>query len=234
MAGQLPLSLLRKLQLCATSLNPAFVIALLALGASAASEAFAATISGQVTTPDGRGVAQAVVFVDAPLPSTTAVGTARMEMNQVDKTFVPAVLPVAAGTRVYFPNSDQIQHHVYSFSRTKSFELPLYRGKQAAPVLFDKPGVVKLGCNIHDWMSAIILVLPSSHFAMTDADGRYSIRDLPSGDYSLVAWHERSREKTDALTRTVKTVPAGAVVDYRMSLADERKRPARHGVRSDP
>ena len=215
-------------------LNPAFFIALLALGASAAGEAFAATISGQVTTPDGRGVAQAVVFVETPLPSTTAAGTARMEMNQVDKTFVPAVLPVAAGTRVHFPNSDQIQHHVYSFSRTKSFELPLYRGKEAPPVLFDKPGVVKLGCNIHDWMAAIILVLPSSHFAMTDADGRYSIRDLPSGDYSLVAWHERSREKTDALTRTVKAVPAGTVVDYRMSLADERKRPARHGVRSDP
>ena len=207
---------------------------LLALGAYAAGDTGAATVSGQVTTPDGRGVAEAVVFVNSPLPSTAAAATARVEMNQVDKNFVPPVLAVAAGTRVYFPNSDQIQHHVYSFSRTKNFELPLYRGKEASPVLFDKPGVVKLGCNIHDWMSAIILVLPSSRFAMTDADGRYSIRELTPGDYSLVAWHERSREKTEALTQAVKVIPAGAVADFRMSLADARKRPARHGVRSDP
>ena len=95
-------------------------------------------------------------------------------MNQVGRTFVPHVLPVAVGTRVHFPNYDQIHHHVYSFSRTKTFELPLYRGEEAPPVLFDKPGVVKLGCNIHDWMAGIVLVLPYRHFAMTDAEGRYS------------------------------------------------------------
>ena len=206
---------------------------MLVLAALAADEAVAATVSGRVTTPDGKAVAEAVVFVNAPAPSTVSAPP-RADMNQIGKTFVPAVLPIVAGTRVYFPNSDQIQHHVYSFSRTKSFELPLYRGEEAPPVLFDKPGVVKLGCNIHDWMSAIILVLPSPHFAMTDADGRYSIRDLPPGDYSLVAWHERGREKTEELTRPVKVAVAGAVVDFELSLADERKRPARHGVRSDP
>jgi plastocyanin len=207
---------------------------MLVLAAFATLDARAATVSGRVTTPDGEGVADAVVFVDAPVPSDAPGATPRAEMNQVDKTFVPAVLPIVAGTRVYFPNSDQIQHHVYSFSRTKSFELPLYRGEEAPPVTFDKPGVVKLGCNIHDWMSANILVLPSPHFAATDAEGRYAIRDLPPGDYSLVAWHERSRDKTEAMTRRIKAGATGAVVDFKMSLAAERRRPARHGIRSDP
>jgi plastocyanin len=212
--------------------DPAFAI--LALAAFVVHETFAATVSGQVRTTDGQGIAGAVVFVDAPAPSETATAPPRAEMNQVNKTFVPAVLPIVAGTRVYFPNSDQIQHHVYSFSRTKSFELPLYRGEEATPVLFDKPGVVKLGCNIHDWMSAIILVLPSPQFAMTDADGRYSIRDLPPGDYSLVAWHELGRDKTEDVKRAVKVTAAGAVADFELSLTDARKRPARHGVRSEP
>jgi plastocyanin len=211
-------------------------IVALALGSAAgvAGDAAGATVSGRVTTSDGKGVADAVVFVDSPLPPDAAAATPRAEMNQVDKTFVPGVLPVVAGTRVFFPNSDQIQHHVYSFSRTKSFELPLYRGEEAPPVLFDKPGVVKLGCNIHDWMSAIILVLPSRFYALTDADGRYAIRDLPPGDYSLVPWHERSRGKTEALARPAKVTAAGTVVDFELSLEAERKRPPRRGVRSDP
>ena len=214
--------------------RPVPILTALAFAVLASGNARSATVSGRVTTPDGEGVAGAVVFVNEPAAPDAAAAAPRAEMNQVNKTFVPAVLPIVAGTRVYFPNSDQIQHHVYSFSRTKSFELPLYRGEEAPPVTFDKPGVVKLGCNIHDWMSANILVLPSPHFAATDAEGRYTIRELPPGDYSLIAWHERSREKTDELTRAVKLPAAGAVVDFRMSLAAERKRPARHGVRTDP
>ncbi len=98
-------------------------------------------------------------------------------LDQVDKTFVPGLLPIVVGTKVRFPNHDQIQHHVYSFSRTKTFELPLYKGEDAAPVLFDKVGVVKVGCNIHDWMSAIILVLPTPWFARTGADGTFTHRE---------------------------------------------------------
>jgi len=207
-----------------------------ALGSAAftAADAVAATVSGRITTPDGKSVVNAVVFVNAPVPLDAEAANPRAEMNQVDKTFVPAVLPIVAGTRVYFPNKDQIQHHVYSFSRTKSFELPLYRGEEAPPVLFDKPGVVKVGCNIHDWMSAIILVLPSRFFAVTDTEGRYSIRDLPPGDYSLVPWHERSRQKTEALAQPIKVTAAGTIVDFELTLDTAQKRPPRRGVRSDP
>jgi plastocyanin len=194
----------------------------------------AADVSGRVSGPDGAGIADAVVFVNSPAPRQAPAATPRAEMNQVDKTFVPGVLPVVAGTRVFFPNSDQIQHHVYSFSRTKSFELPLYRGQEAEPVTFDKPGVVKLGCNIHDWMSAIILVVPSPYFAVTGSDGRYTIRGLPAGEHPLVAWHERSRQPTEELTRRVKLGDSDVVADFELSLSAKRARPARHGSRPDP
>jgi hypothetical protein len=135
---------------------------------------------------------------------------------------------------VHFPNYDQIHHHVYSFSRVKTFELPLYRGENAKPVLFDKPGVVKLGCNIHDWMSGIILVLPTRHFAMTDDDGRYALPGLGAGNYTITAWHEQSETKTQDLARPVQVAAKDLTADFELSLSDRRDRPARRGVRSDP
>ena len=116
---------------------------------------------------------------------------------------MPGLLPIVVGTKVKFPNHDQIQHHVYSFSRTKTFELPLYKGEDAAPVLFDKVGVVKVGCNIHDWMSAIILVLPTPWFARTGADGAFTIENVPQGRHSVVAWHELSKLKPEDLDRAI-------------------------------
>ncbi len=197
-------------------------------------DANAATISGRVAGPDGKGIPQAVVFVQAPASKPSSAELHLAEMNQINKTFVPAVLPIQAGTRVHFPNRDQIQHHVYSFSRTKSFELPLYRGEDANPVLFDKPGVVKLGCNIHDWMSAIILVLPTPHFAMTDDDGRYLLRGVPSGEYTLTAWHAQSLENTDDMAQPVRAAGADVVADFEMTVGEQRSRPAKHGARTDP
>ena len=204
------------------------------LAALTSGHALAADITGRVTLPDGTAVAGAVVFVESPAGKDASGPAPTAVMNQIDRTFVPGVLPVVAGTRVHFPNKDQIQHHVYSFSRTKTFELPLYRGAEAPPVLFDKPGVVKLGCNIHDWMSAVILVVPTRHYAVTDDAGRYALRGLPAGEYTLIAWHERSRQKTAELTRKAKLGHAGAVVDFEVSLSAKRERPAQHGVRSDP
>jgi plastocyanin len=192
----------------------------------------AATISGMVTSADGKPVADAVVFVqegDAPAATTTPSAT----MDQMDKTFVPSVLPVVVGTRVRFPNHDQIHHHVYSFSRTKTFELPLYKGEDASPVLFDKVGVVKVGCNIHDWMAGVILVLPTPWFARTDNDGRFTL-SVPDGEHTLVAWHELSKQKPED---TAKTVPAGASpadVNFSLTLGAARPRPAMRGSRRDP
>ncbi len=217
-----------------TSIQTALRALAFALAALAAARAGAADVTGRVALPDGTGIAGAIVFVNEPAAAEAPSAAPTAEMNQIDRMFVPGVLPVAAGTRVRFPNRDQIQHHVYSFSRTKTFELPLYRGTEAPPVVFDKPGVVKLGCNIHDWMSAVILVVPTRHFAVTGDDGRYAIRGLSAGRYSLVAWHERSRQKTAEATKTLDVGASDAALDFELALREQRERPAQHGARAGP
>jgi hypothetical protein len=136
---------------------------------------------------------------------------------------------------VRFPNHDQIHHHVYSFSRTKTFELPLYKGTDAPPVLFDKVGVVKVGCNIHDWMSGIILVLPTPYFAQTDAEGRFTLADLPHGQYSVVAWHELSKAKPEDTAQSIDVGNAAAgEANFTLALNPARPRPAIRGSRREP
>ena len=193
----------------------------------------AAAISGSVNGGDGKGIADAVVFVQMP---ATAPGRAKTTqiVDQIHKTFVPGLLPIVVGTSVRFPNHDQIHHHVYSFSPTKTFELPLYKGEEAPEVVFDKVGVVKIACNIHDWMSGIILVLPSPHFAVTDAEGRFVLENLPTGEYTLVAWHELSKMKPEATAQPVRVGSDVAHVTFSLPLAPARPRPAMHGVRGEP
>ena len=191
----------------------------------------AATLSGRVTTPDGKPIADAVVFVQDSGPVAAAAARSAT-LDQVDKTFVPGLLPIVVGTRVNFPNHDQIQHHVYSFSRTKTFELPLYKGENAAPVLFDKVGVVKVGCNIHDWMSAIILVLPTPWFARTAADGTFTVENVPEGQHSVVAWHELSKLKLEETAQAV--VGDTPALRYTLPLGAARPRPAMRGTRREP
>lgn len=145
---------------------------------------------------DGRArpLADAVVSLHRAGAPPPAGG--RAVLDQRDSTFVPGVLPVAAGTRVSFPNSDNTLHHVYSFSPAKRFELPLYSGRQAEPVLFDTPGVVVLGCNIHDWMVAHVVVLDTPHFGRTDQAGRVRLQ-APPGDYRLRVWHARQGDRVE-------------------------------------
>jgi len=189
-----------------------------------------ADISGRVVGQNGEGVAQAVVFVRALPPEVTVPPTPQSAvMDQIHQEFVPPLLPIAIGTEVSFPNRDQIHHHVYSFSRTKSFELPLYRGEDASPVLFDKEGVVKVGCNIHDWMSGIILVLPTPYFAVTDETGRFVLRDLPPGSYPLVCWHELSQTKVEETAQQIQVGENTPEVIFTLSLTAARPRPARKG-----
>ena len=190
------------------------------------------SISGRVVGADGTGIPEAVVFVETPVPPSVA--GAQATMDQINKTFVPGLLPIVVGTRVHFPNHDQIHHHVYSFSRTKSFELPLYKGEDAAPVLFDKVGVVKVGCNIHDWMSGIILVLPTPYFAVTDEDGRFTLSDLPHGTYKLAAWHAQSKAKPEDTQQSIAVSNAAAEANFTLALSPARPRPAMHGVRGEP
>lgn len=138
----------------------------------------------------GVPVAEAVASLHAHAREAPGAPGATAVMDQRDSTFVPGVLPVQVGTAVSFPNSDQVQHQVYSFSTPKPFELPLYAGTPRAPILFDKPGVVVVGCNIHDWMIGYIVVLDTPHFGKSGADGEVRV-SAPPGRYTLRVWHPR-------------------------------------------
>jgi plastocyanin len=191
-----------------------------------------AELRGRVVDADGAGVPEAVVFVAEPPPGATpAADQHTATMDQVKKEFVPHILAVPVGTQVSFPNHDQIHHHVYSFTRTKTFEIPLYKGETAPPVLFDKPGAVKVGCNIHDWMSAVILVVPTAYFAVTDQDGSFVIHDLPDGPTVVTAWHERSKVKPEEAQQRIDVGEENAPLRFTLPLAPPRVRPRADGMR---
>jgi plastocyanin len=155
---------------------------------AAAGTLHAATLEVEVRDFAGAPVADAVLQAHArPGPAPFRKRDAQIE--QIDKTFVPLVTVVQTGTAVQFPNRDPIRHHVYSFSPPKPFELKLYSGTPAAPVVFDKPGEVVLGCNIHDPMIAYVLVVDTPWFGKTGKDGKARIEGLAAGDYEVRLWH---------------------------------------------
>src|SRR5436190_18396763 len=135
----------------------------------------------------GRPCSDAVAYAAAAGAASAALKKQAV-IDQRDKQFVPYVTAVQVGTAVIFPNSDNIRHHVYSLSPAKKFELPLYSGVPAEPVMFDKTGFVTLGCNIHDWMIAYVAVLPTPYFQVTGNEGRAQLKNLPPGQYTVEVW----------------------------------------------
>lgn len=123
-------------------------------------------------------------------------------IDQQNNLFVPDLLVVRTNTLINFPNSDDVRHHVYSFSAAKKFELRLYHGKTAEPVLFDKPGKVVLGCNIHDSMSAHIFVLDTDYYQISGADGKIRLQNIPDGNYKLQIFHPKMEK--DFIEEAVK------------------------------
>ncbi|WP_238474366.1 methylamine utilization protein [Pseudomonas cavernae] len=146
----------------------------------------AASLQAELVDGQGQPLANAVLT----LQSETVAGPPADQdvMDQRDKQFAPYVLAVRTGTPVSFPNSDNIRHQVYSFSPAKHFELRLYKGTPSQPVVFDKPGVVVLGCNIHDWMLGYVYVTDDPWYAVSDAGGRLRL-NLPPGRYRVSLWH---------------------------------------------
>ncbi|QPF76222.1 methylamine utilization protein [Roseateles sp. DAIF2] len=160
----------------------------------------------QVRGPDGAPLADAAVAVELRGQASRAPAGTRAEMAQRERQFQPFVLVVQTGTAVNFPNFDTVRHHVYSFSPVKTFDLKLYTGTPAEPVLFDKSGIAALGCNIHDKMGAHIVVVDTPVFAKTDAQGQVRL-DLPPGEHWLRAWHPR--QARPQLQSQRLSVPAG-------------------------
>ena len=149
--------------------------------------ALAASVTVQVLDAKGQPVEDAAVFAE-PVGAPQALRTRKTEIEQKDRSFRPLVTVVQTGTAINFPNNDTVRHHVYSFSKAKLFELKLYSGVPAAPVLFDKPGTVVLGCNIHDKMVGYVRVVDTPWFGKTGKDGRAKLDGLPDGQYQLKAW----------------------------------------------
>lgn len=151
--------------------------------------AMAGNLEVLVTSPEGRPVEDFAVSLDmSPAPPARK---AKAVILQQDREFNPYLTIVQTGTAIEFPNRDPFKHHVYSFSQPKIFEIKLYAGKPVKPVVFDKPGIVALGCNVHDWMEAYVLVVDTPYFAKTGADGRALIANVPAGSYRLRLWHPR-------------------------------------------
>lgn len=186
-----------------------------------ASMANAASLTLTLTDQDGKPVNDAVLSIATidgnrakPVPTNVIV-------DQVDEMFVPHVRAIGAGSRVNFPNSDHIRHHVYSFSAAKNFELPLYIGVPAEPITFDKAGLVTLGCNIHDHMLGYIVVLDTPYFAEIK-DGSATLTSLPAGELVAEIWHPRL--EPDAVIQVILKVGAdeNASVARQLTLRPER------------
>jgi plastocyanin len=144
--------------------------------------------AAQRELPDRR---QSVVYLEtAPRGAFEPTEPGRAVMNQRNETFVPHVLAITTGTTVDFPNSDRIYHNVFSLSKAASFDLGRYAAGRSKSVRFDRPGVVRVFCEIHSHMSAFILVFSHPFFAVTDGEGRYRIENVPAGTYNVIAWNE--------------------------------------------
>jgi plastocyanin len=149
----------------------------------------AAAVDVQVLGADGKPIAEAVAWLESPAARSAVKPHAQQEIEQKDRQFTQRVTVVPVGTSVDFPNRDKVRHHVYSVSPAKKFDLKLYLGKPANPVLFDRAGVAVLGCNIHDEMVAWVVVVPTPYFGRSPAHGRVVLADVPAGKYDLVVWH---------------------------------------------
>ena len=164
-----------------------------------------------VTVRDVKGapVSDAVVFAKGSGESS-ARARKQVTIDQINKEFVPYVTAVQVGTSILFPNKDNIRHHVYSFSPAKKFELPLYEGTPADPVVFDKVGFVTLGCNIHDWMIAYVAVVPTPYFQITGNEGRVSLKNLPAGQYTVEVWQPSLKGSPEQIAQHVDLGGEGA------------------------
>jgi plastocyanin len=166
---------------------------------------FAGSITGTVNVKGLRSPANVLVYI-AKAPSVDVdVSAAKSVMDQRDLTFIPHVLPILAGSTVQFPNNDKVAHNVFSLSRTKTFNFGSYGPGESKTVLFDKPGVVELRCDVHAEMSAYILVMRNPYWALTDDKGHFKIpdreyleqhgvkglKDLPPGSYVVKTWNEK-------------------------------------------
>lgn len=187
-----------------------------------AAAAAASEITVQALDQEQAPIADLVVWL-TPLDQLVPPAPAEMRatVEQKNEEFNPYITVVRVGTEVTFPNRDQVQHHVYSLSRPAKFEIPLHGGDEHESVVLDTPGIIPVGCNIHDWMISHIVVVDTPWFGQIDAAGRLTIRDLPAGRYKVEAWHPRLRQTAE---QEITLAESGAVpVEFKLRLRPDRR-----------
>ena len=181
-----------------------------------AAPALAGTVTGRVDLTDkgGRAVtdlSDVVVYIEGAKGRITHSANPTMTMK--GKAFVPRVVVVPVGGTVEFPNQDPIFHNVFSVSGENRFDLELYKRPKSGHWTFQHPGLVRVYCNIHPQMSAVVLVRDNPYFTKANADGSFALEGVPAGKYVLKGWHERSPEAASEIT-----VPAQGTVSANLSL----------------
>ncbi len=203
-----------------------FFIALLVL--CLPGPAMAGGISGTVKVKGLRSPANILVYLTKAPPTFVDISKTKLIMDQHNLTFVPHILPVPVGATVHFPNNDKVDHNVFSLSRTKPFNLGSYKTGETKTVLFDKPGIVEVRCDVHAEMAAYIMVMKNPYFAVTDAEGRFEmpdtnylkeygftgLTDIPPGKYSIKTRHEKLKTIKQAVV-----VPKDGTISVQLELS---------------
>jgi plastocyanin len=209
------------------------LIATVGLALLGCAPSMAANLSIDIVDRQGQPVPDTVVTVTPAAAGAVPVQTAASSvMDQRNLAFVPLVLAVAVGSSVVFPNNDSVSHQVYSFSAPKKFQLPLYKGKIHPPVTFDRPGLVVLGCNIHDSMVGYIFVTDAPFFGTTDVRGILELKDLPDGEYRVSIWNPFITDPPESLNRSVRVDMHQPATRIRLAR-DLRSQPEPRPKRSD-
>jgi plastocyanin len=177
-------------------------------------QAMAGKITGTVKVKGLRSPADILVYIVKAPQVQEDLSKTKFIMDQQNLTFNPHILPIPVGASVDFPNNDKVDHNIFSLSRTKKFNLGSYKPGDSKTVLFDKPGIVELRCDVHAEMAAYIMVLKNPYFAVTDDQGQFEIpdskrleqngikgiKDLPPGNYVLKIWHEKLKTQKQMVT----------------------------------
>lgn len=195
-----------------------------------AAPAWGARVTATVAGADGAPLEDAVVTLTPADPaSIPPPKPGDGIVDQLNLEFVPYVTIIAAGSKITFPNSDKVRHHVYSFSPARTFELPLYAGAAAPAVLFDKPGVVPLGCNIHDWMIGYIYVAATPYAVKTGKDGRAAIDAVPPGAWLARVWHPRQTGTEESTLRRIQVREPAQPLAWSLEMKPDFRIPRRPG-----
>jgi plastocyanin len=192
------------------------VLVLLTLSLSATAAEYSCTLTGNKGEPVADAVVSLIPLDTAPPP---VPANASVEIAQQEQEFTAYVTVVQTGTKVVFPNRDTVQHHVYSLSKPKKFELPLYNPGEAESLVFDLPGLVTVGCNIHDWMITHLVVVPTPWFAKSGPQGPVKI-SAPAGRYRREVWHPRGSATAKELTLTDNSPVSEAIT---LTLKPDRR-----------